>query len=140
MIHRGAKACAKFKTSFEHHLVRMGFVKVRVKVWNIENPKQSRELELLADTGAIYTVLPSSLLKELGIKAINRRKFKLANNEVVEKDVGLMGVEIEGKFTYTIVVFGEENVYLLGVTTLEELGLEVDPVKGVLRPMELLLM
>jgi len=28
----------------------MGFVKVRVKVWNIENPRRSRELELLADT------------------------------------------------------------------------------------------
>jgi len=38
------------------------------------------------------------------------------------------------------VVFGEENVYLLGVTTLEELGLKVDPVRRVLVPMELLLM
>jgi len=38
------------------------------------------------------------------------------------------------------VVFGDEGVYLLGVVTLEELGLEVDPVKGELRPMELLLM
>lgn len=36
--------------------------------------------------------------------------------------------------------FGEEDAYLLGVVTLEELGLEADPVKGVLRPMELLLM
>jgi len=118
----------------------MGFVKVRAKVWNIENPTLSREVELLAGTGAIYTVLPSSLLKELGIRAIGRRKFKLANNEVVERDIGLAGIEVEGRFTYTIVVFGEENVYLLGVTTLEELGLEVDPVRGVLVPMELLLM
>ena len=118
----------------------MGSVKVRAKVWNIENPKLSREVELLAGTGAIYTVLPSSLLKELNVRAIGRRKFKLANNRVVERDVGLMGIEVEGRFTHTIVVFGEEDVYLLGVTTLEELGLEVDPVRGVLVPMELLLM
>lgn len=118
----------------------MNFVRVRARVWNIENPKLSRELELLADTGAIYTVLPSSLLEELSIRAIGRRKFKLANNEVIERDIGLIGIEVEDRFTYTIVVFGEEDVYLLGVTTLEELGLEVDPVKGVLVPMELLLM
>jgi hypothetical protein len=31
-------------------------------------------------------------------------------------------------------------VYLPGAATLEELGLEVDPVKGEPRPMELLLM
>ena len=100
----------------------MGSVKVRAKVWNIENPELSREVELLAGTGAIYTVLPSSLLKELNIRAIGKRKFKLANNRVVERDVGLMGIEVEGRFTHTVVVFGEEGVYLLGVTTLEELG------------------
>ncbi|MEM1574712.1 MAG: Retroviral aspartyl protease [Nitrososphaerota archaeon] len=118
----------------------MGFVRVRARIWNIEEPKKLREVELLADTGAIYTVLPSSLLKELNVKTIGKRKFKLANNEVVERDIGLIGIEIEDRFTYTIVVFGEESVNLLGVTTLEELGLEVDPIKGVLRPMELLLM
>jgi len=34
---------------------------------------------------------------------------------------------------------GDERVYILGAVTLEELGLEVDPVKGVLKPTELLL-
>jgi len=44
----------------------MGFVRVRVKIWNIENPGVVREVELLADTGAIYTVLPRSLLVDMG--------------------------------------------------------------------------
>ncbi|PCN51195.1 Retroviral aspartyl protease [Candidatus Geothermarchaeota archaeon ex4572_27] len=118
----------------------MGYVKVRAKVWNVENPALSREVELLADTGAIYTVLPSSLLRELGIKPIGKRRFRLANNQVIERDVGIAGIEVKGIMTHTIVVFGDENVYLLGVVTLEELGLEVDPAKGELRPMELLLM
>jgi len=118
----------------------LGYVKVRAKVWNVENPALSREVELLADTGAIYTVLPSSLLRELGIKPIGKRRFRLANNQVIERDVGIAGIEVKGIMTHTIVVFGDENVYLLGVVTLEELGLEVDPAKGELRPMELLLM
>ena len=118
----------------------MGYIKVKAKVWNVENPAISKEIELLADTGAIYTVLPSSLLKELKVKPIGRRRFRLANNQVIERDVGIVGIEIKGIRAHTITVFGDEGVYLLGVVTLEELGLEVDPIKKELKPMELLLM
>lgn len=118
----------------------MGYIKVKAKVWNVESPTISKEVELLADTGAVYTVLPSSLLKELKVKPIGRRRFRLANNQIIERDVGIVGIEIKGIKTHTIAVFGDEGIYLLGVVTLEELGLEVDPIRGELRPMELLLM
>ncbi|MEM1538703.1 MAG: retroviral-like aspartic protease family protein [Candidatus Nezhaarchaeales archaeon] len=118
----------------------MGFIRVKAKVWNVESPENIREVTLLADTGAIYTVLPESLLKSLGVKSIGRRRFRLANNQVLEKEVGIIGIEINNIKTYSITVFGDENVYLLGVVTLEELGLEVDPIKGELKPLELLLM
>jgi predicted aspartyl protease len=114
----------------------VGFVRVKAKVWNVEKPESAREVLLLADTGAIYTVLPRSLLEEMGVKSIGKRKFKLADNRVVERDAGIVGIEVQGVRAHTIAVFGDEGVYLLGVTTLEELGLEVDPVKGELRPME----
>jgi len=97
-------------------------------------------VELLAYTGAIYTVLPASLLGSLGVRSTGKRRFRLANNQVLEREIGLVGIEVHGTATHTVVVFGDEGVYLLGVVTLEELGLEVDPVKGELRPMELLLM
>ena len=118
----------------------MGYIRVKARIWNVENPSISRHVEFLVDTGAIYSVLPSSLLKELGVEPIGRRKFKLANNQVIERDVGIIGIEVEGIKTHTTVIFGDEGVYLLGVVTLEELGLEVDPIKGKLRAMELLLM
>ena len=118
----------------------MGYIKVKAKVWNVESPTISKEVELLADTRAVYTVLPSNLLKELKVKPIGRRRFRLANNQIIERDVGIVGIEIRGIKTHTIAVFGDEGIYLLGVVTLEELGLEVDPIRGELRPMELLLM
>ncbi|MEM1810834.1 MAG: retroviral-like aspartic protease family protein [Thermofilaceae archaeon] len=118
----------------------MGFVKVKAKVWNVEHPEDVREVTLLADTGAIYTVLPEAFLRSLRVKSIGRRRFKLANGQVIEREVGIIGVEVNGIRTHTITVFGDEGVYLLGVVTLEELGLEVDPVKGELKPLELLLM
>ncbi|MEM0054085.1 MAG: Retroviral aspartyl protease [Candidatus Methanomethylicia archaeon] len=118
----------------------MGFVRVRARIWNIEDPENVKEVTLLADTGAIYTVLPETLLQSLGVKCIGRRRFRLANNQILEKEIGIIGIEINNVKTHTIVVLGDENVYLLGVVTLEELGLEVDPVKGELKPLELLLM
>ncbi|MCD6096244.1 MAG: aspartyl protease family protein, partial [Thermoprotei archaeon] len=96
----------------------MGYIKVKAKVWNVESPTISKEVELLADTGAVYTVLPSSLLKELKVKPIGKRRFKLANNQIIERDVGIVGIEIKGIKTHTIAVFGDEGIYLLGVVTL----------------------
>ncbi|MBS7653669.1 MAG: Retroviral aspartyl protease [Candidatus Bathyarchaeia archaeon] len=118
----------------------MGLVRVKAKVWNVESPENIREAALLADTGAIYTVLPESFLRSLGVRSTGRRKFRLANNQILEKEVGIIGIEVNNIKTHSITVFGDENVYLLGVVTLEELGLEVDPIKGELRPLELLLM
>jgi len=51
-----------------------------------------------------------------------------------------VGIEVQGVEAYTMAIFSGEDVYLLGVVTLEGLSLEVDPVRGVLRPMELILM
>ena len=77
------------------------------------------------------------------VRPIGKRRFRLANNQVIERDVGIVGIEVKDIKTHTVVVFGDEGVYLgvylLGVVTLEELGLEIDPVSKELRPMELIL-
>jgi len=70
----------------------MGFIKVKAFIWNIFDPKKSREVEFLADTGAIYTVLPETLLNQLNIRKIGRRKFRLADNRIVERDIGIIGI------------------------------------------------
>ncbi|MHC1635644.1 MAG: nucleotidyltransferase domain-containing protein [Candidatus Methanospirareceae archaeon] len=46
----------------------MGYVKVRAKVSNVER-ERSKEIELIADTGAIYTAIPEDILRDLGIVA-----------------------------------------------------------------------
>lgn len=100
-----------------------------------------RDVELLADTGAIYTMLPGSVLRSLGIEKTGRRRFKLASGEVKEYPTGEAYIEIEGTGATSIAIFGDEEATpLLGVTTLELLGLQVDPVTGELKPMELLLL
>ena len=54
--------------------------------------------------------------------------------------MGIIGIKISELTTYSIVVFGDEDVYLLGTVTLEELGLKVNPATGELEPLEPLLM
>jgi len=50
-------------------------IKVRAKVSNVER-KRSKEMELIADTGAIYTAIPEDILKDLGVVARGKRRFK----------------------------------------------------------------
>lgn len=119
----------------------MGFVRARVELWNPERAERKLEVELTVDTGAMYTVLPRQTLEELGFKPVGKRRFKLADGRVIEREVGIAGVGAKGRVAYTTVVFGErEDEPVLGVTALEELGLEVDPATRELRPAELLLL
>lgn len=83
----------------------MGFVKVRVRIGNPEKPGVSREVELIADTGAIYTVVSRKILEELGIQKRGKRKFKLANRKIIEREVGIIEIEVKGTVAYTTVVF-----------------------------------
>lgn len=119
----------------------MGVFKVHAVIWNPENKSRKEIINLLVDTGATYTVLPESLLLKLGITPIRKTKLRLAGNRVIERDVGEVGIEVEGHTaSATPTVFGEENVYLLGAVTMEQLGLAPDPITKRLKPVEALLM
>jgi aspartyl protease family protein len=119
----------------------MGYVKVRVKVRDIHKSEFEAQADLLVDTGTVYTVLRHERLEKLGVEPRDKRRFKTADGRVIERDVGAVEVEIKGHSTYSIVVFGESSdAEVLGVATLEELGLQVDPMTGELKPLELLLL
>lgn len=46
----------------------LGYTKVRVRILNPSDEKRFLETEILVDTGAMYTVVSSKRLKELGIE------------------------------------------------------------------------
>ncbi len=118
----------------------MGFVKAKVELENISGPAVRRATELLVDTGAIYSIVPRSLLHELDIEPSQRLTFELANGTTVERDVGEARFFHDGRKAVSPVIFGEgDDAGVLGVVTLEALGLEVDPVRGQIRPTRLLL-
>jgi len=118
----------------------VGFVKVRVGVFNPAEPSRVLEVEGVVDTGAVYTVVRRDILESLGVKPLSRRRFK-AFGGYVERDVGEAGLLLMGERRTVPVIFGEaEDAVVVGVTALEIFGLEVDPVRGTLREAELLLL
>jgi len=86
-------------------------------------------------------VIPQSVAEKLQLKEMDRRRFKTASGEVVEYPVSEGYVIIEGKgVTSLLAIADEKTPVLLGVTTLELLGLQVDPVNGKLTPLELMIL
>lgn len=85
-------------------------------------------------------MIPRDLLEKISTKATGYRRFKLANAEVEQYEVG-EAYEVQNVGATSLVVFGPKNsTPLLGVTTLELLGLQVDPISGQLKPLELYLL
>ena len=100
--------------------------------------EQVRDVEATVDTGAAYTTLPGSLLRELGIEPIDKRTFLLADGRRVDMEYGRAWATINGNSEVTIVVFGAEDApALLGAYTLDGLRLAVDPIAKRLVPTHL---
>jgi len=116
----------------------MGLTHVKATVFNLINPSQQVEVEFLVDSGAIYTVIPARVLASLTISPHSERTFLLADGRQVTWPVGNAGFAIGSRQGASSVVFGaDESPALLGIATLEELGLGLDPVRRELIPIPL---
>ena len=100
----------------------------------------SRGLEALVDTGAGYSVVPRPILEGLGYRPVRSQRVVFADGRIEEWSVCHVEVECQGRRTTTPVLMGSPDApVLLGVTTLEELGLGVDPLNRRLVPVDLYL-
>ena len=118
----------------------MSITFLKVKVINPEQPKKSQEFEFLLDSGAVYSVVPQNILKKLGVKPTSSQEFILANGEVVKKSIGNAYFGYGDKIRAAPVIFGDKGVFLLGATTIEALGMILDPIRRQLKPLPMLLM
>jgi predicted aspartyl protease len=117
----------------------MGFTYIKIRVYNFDLSKWV-DAEVLVDSEALFTSIPRSILEELGLKPIAKRKLRVFSGRIIERDIGGAIIEYEGKRAVVPVVFGtQEDTPVLGVTTLEALGYQLDPVTKKLKPVELLM-
>lgn len=118
----------------------MGIVYLKVKLINPAHSRKKKECDFLVESGAVYSVVPAEVLRKLGIKPSSFQEFILANGEIIKRPIGNAFFEYQGKIRAAPVVFGDKGIYLLGATTLEALGLMLDPIRRELKPLPMVLM
>ena len=117
-----------------------GLTVLQVEVGNPANPDVTEEVEFLIDSGAIYSVVPTSLLEGLGIRPLSEEEFRLADGSRITRKKGIARYKYGDRVGGADVIFGEEgDSLLLGAFTLESLGLSLDPLRRELKPLPLVL-
>lgn len=107
---------------------------------NPTRPDLRFALDLLVDTGATYTLLPSEVVAELDLETPQERLAELASGERVTYRIGEVVLTLGNQRWTTIFLAGPPGcAALLGAVTLEQFGLAADPVHKRLVPVPALL-
>ena len=110
----------------------MGHVWVRARVGD-ESGSKSAEVEALVDTGATLTVIPRRLAEELGLRVTGRTEVETAAGRIMLERTRVR-LELEGREELVPALISDViDKVSIGVTALEVLGLQVDPLTGRLK-------
>ena len=101
---------------------------------------QEETVSLLVDSGATYSLLPTSIWQSIGLEATRVQTFTLADGTTLQRGISECYLMLPQGETHTPVILGEPgDAALLGVVTLEELGLVFHPFSRTLHPMRMML-
>lgn len=118
----------------------MGITSVILTVREHRKSEKSADVEFLVDSGAVYSLVPGKILDELGIEPYKEMSFSLADGTTIKRKISSAYFEFEGEGGPAPVIYGEDgDTALLGVTTLESIGLVLNPFTRTLHPMRMLL-
>jgi predicted aspartyl protease len=96
-------------------------------------------LRFLVDSGAVYSLVPEPVWRELAIERLRTETFSFAGGTLVERDVGECMLDLGplGRATTPVILGQADDEALLGAVTLEILGLVLNPFNRTLQPMRL---
>ncbi len=102
--------------------------------------KEAR-VRFLIDSGATYSLLPEGIWKAIELTPKREFDFTLADGTVVRRKVSECYIVLPQGEGHTPVILGEpgDDEALLGVVTLEIMGLVFNPFSRTLHPMRMLL-
>lgn len=106
----------------------------------VKGPRGKETVRFLIDSGATYSLLPMNVWKKIGLKPKRTMRFTLADGTAITRDVSECYLTLQEGEGHTPIILGEEtDEALIGVVTLEILGLVFNPFKRTLHPMRMLL-
>ena len=113
----------------------MGSFRAKLLVWNPNSPEKIEEVEALVDTGAALSWVHRERLEKMGIVPLRRMGFRAIDGSIIERDTAAVWVASNGFTGPDTVVIAERNdMEVIGVHTIEGLGLAADPVQKKLVP------
>lgn len=116
----------------------MGLTYIEGKVTG-KNDK-AETVDFLVDSGANYTLLPEAVWQKLGLRSKRTQIFVLADGTKIERGISECHIEVLENEGHTPVILGEAgDDPFLGVITLEEFGLVLNPFNRTLQPMRMVL-
>ena len=99
-----------------------------------------KQVRFLIDSGATYSLIPQKVWKAIELSPKREHTFTLADGTTITRKVSECYIKLPQGEGHTPVILGEaEDEALLGVVTLEILGLVFDPFRRKLQPMRMLL-
>ena len=113
----------------------MGTFHVYIGIGHPDGGDAERVLALV-DTGSTHSIMPAFRLADLQVQPYAQQRVAVADNRYMMWDVGKGRMVYQGQEWVCPVVFGPEEQYLLGATTLEAFNLVVDPNHKELIPAE----
>lgn len=116
----------------------MGIVYVEGTVTGPTGHQES--LDFLVDSGATYTLLPNDTWRSIGLTPKRSQRFNLADGTTIERQISECHIALPQGDGRTPVILGEPgDEALLGIITLENLGLVLNPFTRTLQPMRMML-
>lgn len=116
----------------------MGVTYVEAQVKGSSGKQEN--VKFLVDSGATYSLLPKAVWETIGLKPKRKVSFTLVDGTTVERSVSEAFMIFPQGEAHTPVILGEkDDEALLGIVTLEILGLVFNPFDRTLHPMRMLL-
>jgi clan AA aspartic protease len=106
----------------------------------VTGPAGERTVDFLVDSGATYSLLPYEVWTEIRLLPKRSASFALGDGSRIERNISECHIAFSMGEGHSPVILGEPgDSALLGVVTLENLGLVFNPFTRTLHPMKLLL-
>jgi len=107
----------------------------------VKGPSGKEEsVRFLVDSGARYSLLPEKIWKAIGLQPQRNLTFIFADGRAVERSISEAYMMLPQGEAHSPVILGEQDDQaLLGVVTLEILGLVLNPFDRTLQPMRMAL-
>jgi predicted aspartyl protease len=106
----------------------------------VTGPHGQQTVDFFVDSGATYSLLPVEVWTAIGLSPKRSASFALGDGTRIERNISECQISFPIGEGYSPAILGEPgDTALLGMVTLENLGLVFNPFTRTLHPMRLLL-